>query len=232
MSELRTRTGPTARDRRRRSLGQNFLVDRRLIRDLVAALGPLDGELVVDVGAGVGALTLELARRGATVWAVEPDPVWCERLHSAIRSAGVTNRVRLLQTTVERLQLPRTPYRVVANPPFGITTALLARLLDDPSGPLVRADLVVQREVAVKHTTVPPVALRTAAWLPWWELHLGPTIHRSAFRPRPSVDAAVLAVVRRRPALLPERLGPVYADALRTAWNATAAPQAKRGART
>lgn len=218
----------TERDRRRRSLGQNFLVDDRLTRDLVAGLGPLDGTLVVDVGAGVGALTLELARAGASVWAVEPDPTWSARLREAVRDAGVGERVKVLPTTIERVRLPREPYRVFANPPFGITTSLLALLLDHPAAGPDRLDLVVQREVAIRHTRTPPVALRTAAWLPWWEFRLGRTIDRSAFRPRPSVDAAVLTVVRRTPALLPARLAPHFADALRPAWTAAAAPPPHR----
>jgi 23S rRNA (adenine-N6)-dimethyltransferase len=222
------RHGRTERDRRRRSLGQNFLVDQRLVRQLVEELGPLEGELVVDIGAGLGALTLELARRGATVWAVEPDPEWHDRLRRRIATAGVGGSVRLLLTTAERLRLPRQPYRVVANPPFGITTSLLSRLLDSPADGPERIDLVVQREVAVKHATVPPAALRTAGWLPWWEFRLGRTIDRSAFRPRPSVDAAVLTIIPRVPPLLPHRLAPTYAEALRPAWNAAASPQSMR----
>lgn len=218
------RHGPTERDRRRRTLGQNFLVDRSLTRDLIRGLDLRADELVVDIGAGVGALTIELARSGAVVWAVEPDPDWYDRLGDAVMAAGVGDRVRRVRATLEQLQLPRQPYRVVANPPFGITTDVLSRLLDQPATWPTRVDLVVQREVAIRHTRTPPVALRTAAWLPWWEFRLGRTIDRSAFRPRPSVDAAVLSVVRRAPALLPERLAPTYADALRPAWNLAAAP--------
>ncbi len=218
------RHGPTERDRRRRTLGQNFLVDRSLTRDLIRGLDLRADELVVDIGAGVGALTVEIARSGAVVWAVEPDPDWYDRLGDAVMAAGVGHRVRRVRTTLEQLQLPRQPYRVVANPPFGITTDVLSRLLDQPATWPTRVDLVVQREVAIRHTRTPPVALRTAAWLPWWEFRLGRTIDRSAFRPRPSVDAAVLSVVRRAPALLPERLASTYADALRPAWNLAAAP--------
>lgn len=165
-----------------------------------------------------------LARSGAFVWAVEPDPVWFDRLVANVDGAGVADRVHLLCTTLERLRLPRQPYRVVANPPFGLTTELLGRLLDHPARGPLRADLILQREVAVRHSRTPPVALRTAAWLPWWQFQLGPTIERGAFRPRPSVDAAVLTVTRRDPALLPERLAPTYADALRPVWDRAAAP--------
>lgn len=195
----------------------------------MSASGVRAGELVVDVGAGSGALTIELARAGARVWAVEPDPVWCDRLADALATQRLDHLVRVIPTTIERLRLPRVPYRVVANPPFGITTALLALLLDDPVRGPERADLVVQREVAVRHATVPPVALRTAAWAPWWEFAAGPTIGPDAFRPRPSVAASVLTVTRRDPPLLPPRLAPGFVETLRPAWNRSSSPPAVRG---
>ncbi|MEZ5247925.1 MAG: hypothetical protein R2713_01520 [Ilumatobacteraceae bacterium] len=64
--------------------------------------------------------------------------------------------------------MPRLPYRVVANPPFGSTTELLAAFLDDPDRGPGRLDLILQREVAAKHSRQPPQSLRTAAWAPWW----------------------------------------------------------------
>ena len=72
----------TERDERRRSYGQNFLVDRPLIDRFVAGLDLGPDDLVVDLGAGTGALTRPLAATGAAVWAVESDPVWARRLRT------------------------------------------------------------------------------------------------------------------------------------------------------
>ena len=91
-------------------------------------------------------------------------------------------------------------------------------LLDDPSRGPDRADLIVQADVARKHAASPPVALRTAAWSPWWEFELGAVIRRQSFRPQPSVDAAVLTIRKRSPAILPERLAPTFVERLRPAW--------------
>lgn len=178
------------------------------------------GELVVDIGAGAGALTLPLARAGAEVWAVEIDPAWAERLEVHVDAERLD--VRVIRTDLRRLRLPRRPFRVVANPPFALTTALLEILLDDPAGGPYRADLVVQREVARKHATMPPRALRTAAWVPWWEFELGIPIDRDAFRPRPDVDAQVLSIRQRRTPILPIRLAPSMLDLLRPHWTGTA----------
>lgn len=206
------------RDVRRRSLGQNFLADRSLISRFVAGLDLATGGLVVDVGAGAGALTVPLAMAGVEVWAVERDDAWVERLRAAIGRAGVVDSVRVIRGDLRTVRLPRSPYRVVANPPFGLTTALLGRLLDDPDRGPERADVVVQREVARKHAADVPTSLRTAAWAPWWEFSLGMHIDRRAFRPIPSVDASVLRIDRRNPPILPTRLAPGFVEVLRPRW--------------
>ena len=208
---------PTERDTRRRELGQNFLVDERVIDRFVRSLDLRASELVVDLGAGTGALTLPLLDAGAEVWAVERDPVWSKRLRQSLVS-GVHASSRVIETDLRRLRLPRTPFRVVANPPFGLTTEILTRLLDAPDEGPDRIDLIVQREVAVKHSRLPPASLRTAAWSPWWEFHLGQVIDRRAFRPRPRVDAAVLTIVRRQSPVLPTWLAPQLRELLRPAW--------------
>lgn len=210
---------PTERDTRRRQLGQNFLVDQRVVEHFVHSLDLRPGELVVDLGAGTGALTLPLLAAGVDVWAVECDPVWAEQLRREVTRRGGRAGGRVIETDLHRLRPPRPPFRVVANPPFGSTTDVLAALLDAPERGPDRVDLIVQRQVAEKHTRRPPSSLRTAAWAPWWEFRLGPTIERSAFRPRPRVDAAVLTIVRREPAVLPTWLAPRMRELLRTAWS-------------
>jgi 23S rRNA (adenine-N6)-dimethyltransferase len=226
VSERQRRTG---RDARRRSFGQNFLADPALVTRFVDSLCLRPGELVVEVGAGTGALTCPLVAAGVRLWAIEPDPVWARQLRERLRTVGAGERVRVIETDVRRLALPNEPYRIVANPPFGITTELLALLLDRPRRGPVRADLVLQAEVARRHASKPPVALRTAGWAPWWEFELGEAIGRDSFRPRPSVDAAVLTIRKRRPAILPERLAPTFVDRLRADWDKADRDKAARG---
>lgn len=213
MSERRRRS---ERDRRRRELGQNFLVDRPTIDGFLGGLDVEPGDLVVDIGAGSGALTFPLADLGARVWAVETDRRYTEQLRSRARDRG--DGVRVIGTDLRRLRLPTTPFRVVANPPFALTTAMLELLLDRPERGPDRVDLIVQHDVARKRSTVPPATLRSAAWAPWWEFRLGATISRRAFRPVPGVDAAVLTIVRRTPPIMPERLAPTMRELLRDAW--------------
>ena len=209
---------PTERDTRRRELGQNFLVDQQVIERFIRSLDLRAGELVIDLGAGTGALTRPLLDAGVEVWAIERDPAWSTRLRRSVESGGAHGNSRVIEVDLRHLRLPRTPFRVVANPPFGLTTEILAKLLDVPDRGPERIDLIVQREVAVKHSRLPPASLRTAAWAPWWRFHLGTTIDRGAFRPRPRVDAAVLTIVRRDSPVLPTWLAPQLRELLRPAW--------------
>jgi 23S rRNA (adenine-N6)-dimethyltransferase len=183
---------------RRRVLSQNFLVDRRAIDTLVDGSGVADGDLVIDIGAGNGLISQALARRGAKVVAIERDPALADRLRAKFATWPA---VTVVEADVLTTPLPSEPFRVVANIPFGITTKILRRLLED-GGRLVRADVIVQAEVARKRGTGGRGTLLNACWEPWFEFATGARIPATAFRPRPRVDAAVLIVARRDPPLL------------------------------
>jgi 23S rRNA (adenine-N6)-dimethyltransferase len=217
----------TARDLRRRRLGQNVLADDAVVERLVRAIDLGGASVVVDLGAGTGALTGPLAQLaeplGVEVWAVEVDPEWAARLQRVVRAPNV----RVIRADLRSLRLPRVPYVVAANLPFGVTTDALALLLDRPERGPLRADLVVQREVARKHTSSPPASLRTAAWSPWWEFAMGPSIDRRSFRPVPDVDAAVLRIRRRDPAVLPVSLAPAFRETLREVWSRSTLPDGR-----
>jgi 23S rRNA (adenine-N6)-dimethyltransferase len=206
----------TPRDERRRRLGQNFLkpeVAKALVTD--ASLQASD--VVVEIGAGLGSWTFALAREVDEVVAVEADPFLAGQLRQAVERLGATN-VRVLDLDALRYRFPRRPFRVFGSLPFGVTTALMRRLFDDPDVALVRADLVVQWDVARKRAAVPPTTLLSTTWAPWWEFSLGQRIPADSFRPVPSVDAAVLRVTRRTPPLLPLELAAGYSEFVREEW--------------
>ena len=78
---------------------------------------------------------------------------------------------------------------------------------------------MVQWEVARKRAATPPTTMLSTTWVPWWTFRAGRRIPAAAFRPVPAVDAAVLEVTRRTPPLLPDRMGPAYADFVRSNWD-------------
>jgi 23S rRNA (adenine-N6)-dimethyltransferase len=174
-----------------RARSQHFLRTRTLAAELVrdAAVGADD--LVLDLGAGTGRLTEELARAARRVVAVELDPALARRL------TGRWENVEVVEGDAARAPLPREPFRVVANLPFDRTNDLLRRLLDDPRTPLVRADLVVEWGVAQKRTAVWPSTVRGASWGAWYAFAVTRRLTAASFVPPPSVAAGVLRVERR-----------------------------------
>ena len=157
---------------------------------LVADADVRPGELVVDVGAGTGALTAPLVAAGARVVAVELHPARA----AALRERFAGEDVVVVRADAADLRLPRRPFRVVANPPFATTTALLRRLLA-PGSRLVRADLVLQDAAARRWAA--GRAPRAGRWARYHAVGLGRRIPRRAFSPPPRVDCRVLVVTRR-----------------------------------
>jgi 23S rRNA (adenine-N6)-dimethyltransferase len=169
----------------RHELGQNFLVDHRVAARIAALVPPGP---VLELGAGDGALTRQLAVRLGDVTAVELDP---GRVAGLRRAFG--RRVRVVQADMLRFR-PVVP-NVVSNVPFGITTPVLRHLLGERAW--TTAVLLLQWEVARKRAAVGGTTLLTASWWPWYEFGLAGRVPASAFRPRPGVDGGIL-VIRRR----------------------------------
>jgi 16S rRNA A1518/A1519 N6-dimethyltransferase RsmA/KsgA/DIM1 with predicted DNA glycosylase/AP lyase activity len=182
-----------------RARSQHFLRTQALAADLVRDAAVRRGELVLDLGAGSGRLTAELARVAGHVSAVELDPRWAARLR------GRWPNVAVVEGDAAVVPLPREPFRVVANLPFSGTTAILRHLLDDPRVPLLRADVIVEWPVAVKRSLPWPSTLNDVVWGAWYTTRLARRLPRSAFEPPPSVDAGVLVVEGRACSLVPER---------------------------
>ncbi|MFN8039686.1 MAG: rRNA adenine N(6)-methyltransferase family protein [Acidimicrobiales bacterium] len=156
---------------------------------LVADAAIRSGDLVVDVGAGTGALTRPLLDAGARVIAVERHP---GRADALARRFG--DDIVLVRADAADLRLPRRPFHVVANPPFAVTTALLRRLLA-PGSRLVSAHVVLQS--AAVHRWTGSGAPGAGRWRRAFDAEPGRPVPRRAFRPPPSVDCRVL-VLRHR----------------------------------
>jgi 23S rRNA (adenine-N6)-dimethyltransferase len=195
---------PRARGARRPggARSQHFLRSRALAVDLVRDSSVRARDLVLDLGAGSGRLTAELARAGARVVAVELDPRWAARLE------GRWENVEVVLDDAAGVALPREPFRVVANLPFDRTTAILRHLLDDPLVPLVRADVIVEWGVAVKRALPWPSTFNDVVWGAWYSASVVRRLPRRAFEPAPAVDAGVLVFRRRAcPLVPPEQAG-------------------------
>ena len=174
-----------ASGRPRRSWGW-YRLEPDWAQTVVAASGVRRGELVLDLGAGTGALTRPLAATGARVVAVELHPRRADRLRRL--RAG---HVRVVEADLLAVPLPGRPYRVVANPPFALAGPLLRRLVA-PGCRLVAADLVLERAMVAYYTTG-----RRRRWQRTWSATPGANLPRRALTPSPGVDVGVLRLRRR-----------------------------------
>ena len=183
---------------------QHFLRTSALAAQIVrdACVGADD--VVVDIGAGSGRLTGELARAARRVVAVELDPLWASRLR------GRWTNVDVIEGDAGALQLPTEPFRVVANLPFGRTTDLLHLLLDDRATPLIQADVIVEWAVAVRRGLPWPSTVNGVIWGAQYESSISRRLPRAAFDPVPNTDAGVVVFRRRREPLIPADLARPY----------------------
>jgi 23S rRNA (adenine-N6)-dimethyltransferase len=156
---------------------------------LVADAAVRRGDLVLDVGAGLGALIVPLLDAGARVIAVELHPDRACRLESRFGSA-----VTVVRADARDLRLPRRPFSVVANPPFAATTALLRRLVQ-PGSRLVAAHLVLPVHAVDRWSS--PAAPGAGRWGRTFVAAPSRRVPRRAFTPRPPADARVLRITRR-----------------------------------
>lgn len=165
--------------------GYHRLSDRHA-RALVAHAAVPPGSLVLDLGAGTGAITRHLVGSGATVLAIELHPGRARQLGD--RYAGPLCRVIVADVT--EAALPARPFRVVANPPFAALATVMRRLTARGSQ-LERADLVVPAYAAARWSRDRTVQRR-------FSTHIACRLPACAFEPPASRPTAVLVVERRR----------------------------------
>ena len=182
--------------------GQNFLVDP-VLRDLVAeASGATHADAVLEVGAGVGTLTIALAKMCRRVIAVELDRTMIPALREVVSGMG---SVEVVEADILKYDIAsefREGGEIVAgNIPYNLTGALLRKVLDRVPRPR-RLSLVVQKEVAERWTAATSASVATIAVQVFTEPRIVMTIPAESFEPSPKVDSALVVMeVRAQPAV-------------------------------
>lgn len=183
-------------------LGQNFLIDRELRDAIAEAAATIGSDEVLEVGAGVGTLTLALAPRCRRLVAVELDRRLIPPLNDVM--LGHEN-VELVQADILRFDIagafPNGGQVVAGNIPYHLTGALIRKLLDHAPRPK-RLSLVVQKEVADRWTATTGASLATVAVQVFAQAKKFFVIPASSFVPMPRVDSALVTLdVREKPAV-------------------------------
>lgn len=184
--------------------GQNFVVDANTVRRIVRTSGVGPDDVVVEVGPGLGSLTLELLGVAGHVVAVEIDPVLAGRLPITVaeHAPDHADRLHLVQADAMRVEeLPGpAPTALVANLPYNVSVPVLLHLLERFDS-IESVLVMVQAEVAHRLAAGPGsrtygVPSVKASW--YCEVALAGTIGRQVFWPAPNVDSALVSL-RRRP---------------------------------
>lgn len=185
--------------------GQNFVIDANTVRRIVRESGVRDGEVVLEVGPGLGSLTLALLEAGAEVTAIELDPLLADALPGTIAEFAPdhTDRVRVVPADALRVtEIPGPPpTALVANLPYNVSVPVLLHLMALlPS--LEHGLVMVQSEVADRLAAAPGskvygVPSVKAAW--YADVRRAGAIGRNVFWPAPNVDSGLVAWTRREP---------------------------------
>ena len=194
-------------------LGQNFVLEHGTVRQIAALARLQPSDVVLEVGPGLGSLTLALLEAGAArIVAVEIDPVLAQALPSTLAAcaAGLADRVTVVNADALTVVLPDPPPTVlVANLPYNVAVPVLLRLLATvPS--LERGLVMVQAEVADRLCAGPGSRVYGApsAKLAWYATaRLAGTVPRAVFWPVPNVDSKLVEFVRHAPPAEADRDG-------------------------
>jgi 16S rRNA (adenine1518-N6/adenine1519-N6)-dimethyltransferase len=200
-----------------KALGQNFLLDEKLLDRIAAVPGDLQGQRVYEVGPGPGGLTRALLRAGAQVVAVERDRRCLPALAEVNEASG--GRLRVLEADALKIDEQAEAgagAHIVANLPYNVGTALLVRWLGGEKWPPWWASLTLmfQAEVAERIVARPDTSAygRLAVLAQWRsEARIAMKVHRSAFVPPPKVMSAVVHIV---PRAAPESVNAATLEAL------------------
>ena len=183
-----------------KKLGQNFLIKRGIVDEIVHAAELTPGEPVLEVGPGIGTLTQGLAQSGADVTAIELDRRLLEVLDTTLASY---DNVRIIRGDVLKLDVPsimnHKPFKVVANLPYYITTPIIMSLLESKL-PIERLVVMVQKEVALRIVAKPGTkdygALSVAVQY-YTEPDIVLDVPPKSFLPAPAVTSSVIRCVLR-----------------------------------
>ena len=192
-----------------KALGQNFVHDANTIRRITRIADLAPGEVVLEVGPGLGSLTLGLLDEGARVVAVEVDPRLAAVLPETIRerAPGLANDLTVIARDARRLdtRLDPPPTALVANLPYNVAVPVLLHLLE--LLPSIRHGLVLLQSEVADRLAAPPgsraygVPSVKTAW--YARAERAGAVPRSVFWPVPNVDSGLVRLVRTEPPPLP-----------------------------
>ena len=177
-------------------LGQNFLIDRIVLRRIIKAANISPRDTILEIGPGLGVLTQELAKKAKQVVVVEKDPKMIEILKETLKDFKNVEIIQedILKSNIQYL-ISNTPYKVVANLPYYIVSPVIRQFLEYARAQPVQMILMVQKEVAQRICENPPRMNLLAVSVQFYaKPEIVSYISKKSFWPQPKVDGAILKI--------------------------------------
>jgi len=200
----------------RKSLAQNFLAKAHLVVSLLNESSISSDDIVYEIGPGTGMITKELAKRAKKVIAVEKDYNLYMKLQKKFE---LNNTIVLYHADFLKFKITESYYKVFANIPFNITSAVMRKIVY-AANPPVEAYLILQKEAAEKFVGTPKTTQFSVLIKPWFRLKVIRFFKRTDFSPVPHVDVVLLHIDKRTPPLVSQRDIPVYEKFIKCGFNA------------
>ena len=184
-------------------LGQHFLLDESILDRIVETAHIEKDDTIVEIGPGIGVLTRKLLERAGSVTAIELDKrfiplmkeyVDASSVSSASSASSVSSRLTVINANALHVEMPNTPYKVVANIPYHITSPLLHHLFLESKTVPTSLTLLIQREVAEKICDAEDAGMLTILVGLFGTPRIVAHVPPEAFLPPPKVDSAVLHI--------------------------------------
>ena len=185
----------------KKSLGQNFVIDGNTCQKIVRLAGVVPSDHVVEIGPGLGSLTLAILQQTNSVTVIEIDQRLASRISQTVTEHGAAKLNVINIDALSVTELAGSPNKLVANLPYNVSVPVLLHFLE--SFPSIKSGIVmVQSEVAMRLAASPgtknygaPSA--KAAW--WSDVSLSDSVSRKVFWPIPNVDSSLVSFERHEP---------------------------------
>ena len=180
-----------------RQAGQNFLIDKNVLNKIVKMAELKKDDIILEIGAGFGVLTQELAKRVKKVIAVELDKRLIEALKEKFEKFKnveiIHEDILKIQFASGRIKLQNKKYKIVANVPYNITSIILRKFLSEEIIKPSEMILLVQKEVAERIIAKPgQMSLLSLSAQFYSQPKIISTVSNNSFWPRPKVDSAII----------------------------------------
>lgn len=188
-----------------KSLGQHWLTDSNILDSIVAEAKIINNELILEIGPGPGYLTDRILQKTANLIAIEFDNNLFKNLQKKYNNLSQVNIISqdILKFNFSQIS---SPYKIVANIPYYLTSNLL-RILSETNNKPHKAVLLVQKEVAERINASAGNYSKLSIFIQNnYETSLGPVVTAQYFTPPPKVDSQVIVLTKRPTQLVPEQL--------------------------